>query len=93
MSKTWTEERTEEVERLWKMGLTADEVAERMGLTRNAVCGKLNRMGLMGRMHHRIRVRTNRSKYTGSTHGLSWDEKLFEPYSVRKARLERERAQ
>ena len=52
----WTPERTAKCERLWKEGLSASEVAERLGGFdhcddggRRAVLGKLDRLGLIGR--------------------------------------------
>lgn len=44
----WTKERIEEASRLWLSGVSALQIAERLGgLTRNAVIGKINRLGLM----------------------------------------------
>jgi GcrA cell cycle regulator len=46
----WTEERTELLRGLWLQGLTASQIAARMGaITRNAVIGKAHRMGLSSR--------------------------------------------
>ena len=46
----WTEERTELLKGLWLQGLTASQIAARMGgITRNAVIGKAHRMGLSSR--------------------------------------------
>jgi|AACY02.16.fsa_nt_gi Uncharacterized protein conserved in bacteria len=44
----WTEERVGMLKKLWKQGKSAREIAEIMGggLTRNAVIGKANRIGL-----------------------------------------------
>ena len=42
----WSEERTRKAVDLWKLGHTAAQIAQALGgLTRNAVIGKLNRMG------------------------------------------------
>jgi len=48
---TWTEERVEQLKRLWLEGLSASQVAAKLGdgITRNAVIGKLHRLGLSGR--------------------------------------------
>jgi GcrA cell cycle regulator len=44
---TWTPERVAELERLWREGHSASEVAKALGgITRNAVIGKANRLGL-----------------------------------------------
>ena len=42
----WTEERVEIAEKLWRQGLSARTIAQRLGgLTRNAVIGKMHRLG------------------------------------------------
>ncbi|MDR1828462.1 MAG: GcrA cell cycle regulator [Methylobacteriaceae bacterium] len=48
---TWTEERIELLTRLWAEGLSASRIANEIGdgVTRNAVIGKVHRMGLAGR--------------------------------------------
>lgn len=46
----WTEERVEELKKLWGEGHSASQIAARMGgVTRNAVIGKVHRLGLSGR--------------------------------------------
>lgn len=46
----WNEERVELLKRLWAEGLSASQVASRLGgVTRNAVIGKVHRLGLSGR--------------------------------------------
>ncbi|MEE8247681.1 MAG: GcrA family cell cycle regulator [Alphaproteobacteria bacterium] len=46
----WTEERVAELTELWNAGHSAAQVASRMGeVTRNAVIGKVHRLGLSGR--------------------------------------------
>lgn len=46
----WTEERVELLKRLWAEGLSASQIAGRLGgVTRNAVIGKVHRLGLSGR--------------------------------------------
>ncbi|MBI1385365.1 MAG: GcrA cell cycle regulator [Rhizobiales bacterium] len=46
----WTTERVEELKRLWGEGLSASQIAHRIGdVTRNAVIGKVHRLGLSGR--------------------------------------------
>lgn len=50
MSATWTDDRVEALARLWKDGLSASQIARSLGgVTRNAVIGKVHRMGLCGR--------------------------------------------
>jgi hypothetical protein len=43
----WPEERIAELNKLTAAGLTASQVAMRLGITRNAVCGRWNREGLL----------------------------------------------
>ncbi len=46
----WTEERVEQLKRLWAEGLSASQIAGRLGgVTRNAVIGKVHRLNLPGR--------------------------------------------
>lgn len=46
----WTEERVSELRRLWSAGLSASQIADRLGeVSRNAVIGKAHRLGLKGR--------------------------------------------
>ena len=46
----WTNERIDELRRLWGQGQTASRIAELLGgVTRNAVIGKAHRLGLRGR--------------------------------------------
>jgi GcrA cell cycle regulator len=47
---TWTDERVEALKKLWAEGLSASQIAGRLGeVTRNAVIGKVHRLGLSGR--------------------------------------------
>ncbi len=50
-NNTWTEERVERLRRLWAEGLSASEIARELGegISRNAVIGKVHRLGLPGR--------------------------------------------
>lgn len=51
----WTEDRVEILSKLWADGLSASQIAKQLGgVTRNAVIGKVHRLGLSGR------VKTNR---------------------------------
>lgn len=46
----WTDERVELLKKLWSEGLSASQIAGRIGgVTRNAVIGKVHRLGLSGR--------------------------------------------
>jgi GcrA cell cycle regulator len=43
---TWTDERFERLKNLFEAGLTCREIADELGVSRNAVIGKLNRLNL-----------------------------------------------
>jgi len=46
----WTDERVEQLKSLWSEGLSASQIARALGgVTRNAVIGKVHRLGLAGR--------------------------------------------
>lgn len=46
----WTDERVETLKKLWADGLSASQIAKQLGgVTRNAVIGKVHRLGLSGR--------------------------------------------
>ena len=42
----WTEERLEELKKLWAQGLSISQIGEALGVSRNAIAGKAHRMGL-----------------------------------------------
>lgn len=47
---SWTDERVEILKKLWQDGLSASQIAAELGgVTRNAVIGKVHRLGLSGR--------------------------------------------
>lgn len=51
---SWTDERVEQLKKLWTDGLSASQIAAELGgITRNAVIGKVHRLGLSGRAKSR----------------------------------------
>lgn len=57
---TWTDERTGEMRKMWAKGFSASRIAQHLGgISRNAVIGKLHRLGLLN-----DRKTTIRSKFT-----------------------------
>ena len=50
MINGWTDDRVEVLKKLWAEGLSASQIAKQLGgVTRNAVIGKVHRLGLAGR--------------------------------------------
>jgi GcrA cell cycle regulator len=50
MTNGWTEDRVSLLKKLWTDGLSASQIAKQLGgVTRNAVIGKVHRLGLAGR--------------------------------------------
>lgn len=50
MTNGWTDDRVEVLKKLWAEGLSASQIAKQLGgVTRNAVIGKVHRLGLAGR--------------------------------------------
>ncbi|MEO1205030.1 MAG: GcrA family cell cycle regulator [Pseudomonadota bacterium] len=88
---SWTDERVDLLKKLWSEGLSASQIAGRLGgVTRNAVIGKVHRLGLSGRattsriksMRPRSRVpaapkRQIKSRF--STNGNPAVRALYEP--------------
>jgi GcrA cell cycle regulator len=46
---SWTDERIQELERLWQQGMSASEIGKRLGVSKNAIVGKAHRMNLPSR--------------------------------------------
>ena len=42
----WTDERLEELKKLWAQGLSISQIGEALGVSRNAIAGKAHRVGL-----------------------------------------------
>ena len=48
---SWTDERVEMLKKLWADGLSASQIAAKLGgVSRNAVIGKVHRLGLSNRV-------------------------------------------
>ncbi len=93
---SWNDERVELLKKLWSEGLSASQIAGRLGsVTRNAVIGKVHRLGLSGRAttsrmkSHRPRPRNNNAvkraakpqfRNVGSTALRELYQKDAEPY-------------
>jgi len=46
---SWTDERIEELTRLWQAGMSASEIGKQLGVSKNAVVGKAHRLKLPSR--------------------------------------------
>lgn len=58
----WTDERVERLKTLWAEGLSASQIASELGgVTRNAVIGKVHRLGLSGRVTTAAKPRAPRA--------------------------------
>lgn len=67
---SWTDDRVEQLKKLWESGLSASQIAAELGnITRNAVIGKVHRLGLSGRAKspHRRRLGSARQRGPRST--------------------------
>ena len=59
----WSEDRVETLKKLWANGLSASQIANRLGgVTRNAVISKVHRLGIADRLARRGNGKATRSK-------------------------------
>lgn len=66
MELTWSNERVEQLTQLWEAGLPAAEIGRRMGLTKNAVIGKVHRIALTPRIVTELPQRPSPFEFTGT---------------------------
>ena len=61
---SWTDERVELLRKLWLDGLSASRIAMELagGVTRNAVIGKVHRLGMSGRIKSQAPASINRTR-------------------------------
>jgi len=63
----WTDERVELLKKLWQDGLSASQIAAELGgVTRNAVIGKVHRLGLSGRGQPTTSIKRQRRTHSAS---------------------------
>ena len=68
---TWTDERVELLKKLWADGRSASQIAGELGgITRNAVIGKVHRLGLSGRAKSPSSAAQRPRKTRGPAHVL-----------------------
>lgn len=66
---SWTDERTDTLKRLWAEGDSCSQIAKKLGgVTRNAVIGKVHRLGISGRATPSRPVRVPRQNFVGKEH-------------------------
>ena len=58
----WTDERLEELKKLWAKGLSISQIGEALGVSRNAIAGKAHRMGLPKRPSPISRLKAEKPK-------------------------------
>lgn len=63
MARTWTTQKIVLLRLMWERDERASVIGERLGCSRSAVLGKLNRMGLLGRMPQDERRRRFRAAW------------------------------
>lgn len=85
----WTNEMCDELTRLWRGGWSKSLIAEKLGVKPGAVFRRAMRLGL--RDDNRKIIHSVKPVVTKRPESDSWDEKVFETYAARKARLAAER--
>lgn len=45
----WTDEMVEDLKKMWKKGLTTNEIAKNLGVSKNSIVGKVHRLNLTAR--------------------------------------------
>lgn len=80
----WTEDQIKQLTEMWNGGETISHITQVMGFDRKTIQRRADRLGLP--------PRDAKTVYRGKSLESTWDEKLFEPWAERKARLARERA-
>ncbi len=61
----WTDDRVEILSKLWAEGLSASQIATKLGgVTRNAVIGKVHRLGLSGRVKPKRKTKAPAARTT-----------------------------
>jgi GcrA cell cycle regulator len=74
---SWNDEKVEAMKKLWSDGLSASQIAGRLGgVTRNAVIGKVHRLGLAGRA---TTSRIKHSRRIGKHQLHQWHKRKAKP--------------
>jgi len=68
---TWSHNRVEQLKKLWEAGLSASQIAAELGnVSRNAVIGKVHRLGLSGRAKRLSSAAPRRRKAHPAQHAM-----------------------
>lgn len=69
---SWTDDRVDVLRKLWADGLSASQIAAELGgVTRNAVIGKVHRLGLSGRAKNTSTAASRQKRAANRTPGYS----------------------
>ena len=72
---SWTDERVELLKKLWQDGLSASQIAAELGgVTRNAVIGKVHRLGLSGRGQPTSSIKRQRRTHSPGIRRVAADD-------------------
>jgi GcrA cell cycle regulator len=75
----WNDERVELLKKLWSEGLSASQIAARLGsVSRNAVIGKVHRLGLSGRATT-SRMKSHRPRPRPATPAANAQKRMAKP--------------
>ena len=76
MKNYWTKSKVEKLSKLWGQGVSARDIAEKLGdVSRNAVIGKANRLGLSKKLsseNKTIKKEISASSLVPSMNGCKW---------------------
>lgn len=69
---SWNDERVEQLKKLWNDGFSASQIAAQLGgVTRNAVIGKVHRLGLSGRVKPQAQTVARVKRVSSDTYARS----------------------
>ncbi len=84
---TWTEDRTEKLRKLRNEGFSANQIATELGdVSRNAVCGKVYRLGLSNPVIKKQVVKSPRKPYGRGPSAMASNNRLQRDRERSKAR-------
>lgn len=87
----WPDALTKAVVTDWRNDMTLTAIALKHGLTRNQVAGKIHRLKARREDSGEIVITRRKMGRPVERAPIPWEDKLFETWAQRKARLARER--